>query len=1456
MNEESLFHQALARPAAERAAFFDAACGDDDALRQRLQVLLHAHENPCSFLESPARTVDTQVSERPGTVIGPYKLMEQIGEGGMGLVFVAEQQAPVRRKVALKVIKPGMDTRQVIARFEAERQALTLMDHPNIAKVLDGGETGSGRPYFVMELVKGVPITEYCDQNQVPVRERLELFLSVCQAVQHAHQKGIIHRDIKPSNVLVMSQDGTPLVKVIDFGVAKAVGQHLTDKTIYTQFTQLVGTPLYMSPEQAGQSGLDVDTRTDIYALGVLLYELLTGTTPFDKDRIKEAGYDEIRRIIREEEPPRPSTRISTLAQAATTIATQRKSDPKRLSQLMRGELDWIVMKALEKDRNRRYETASTFAADVQRYLADEPVQACPASAWYRFRKFTRRKKTALVVAACVFLAVAGITGGVGWALRDRAARDDEQRARDEALDKAVQAALTETELLIGEQRWTEALAVVNRADKLMESAGRAERPPLLLELRTDLMMAERLDDIYQEPKQNRKVHAMLLVGEGSGHSLRPMEEGVSEEEFFWGREQDRRYAQAFRKFGIDMETLAPAEAAARLGRTHIRQALVQALDKWGAMRKRAHGGTEDSLWKKLMEVARQADPDRRRNQFREALFRRDRPALEQLANAVPIRDVPPATVYLLGLALRDLGALEKAIAVLAEAQRHHPGDFWLNDALGWFSWEASPPRYQEALRYYQAALAVRPHSARAHVCLGGTLKKTNRLDQALAEYSKAIELDPKNAVAWNNRGLTYEKLHQYDKALADYSKAIELEPKNARRWNNRGFTYGELHQYDKALADLNKAIELDPKDAVAWRNRGAIYSELHQYNKALAQYNKALAHFSKAIELEPMHVNFCWRGSTYNELRQYDKAVADLTKAIELDPKCVSAWTNRAHAYKHLQQYDKALADFNKAIELDPKVAVYWNNRGWTYNKLHQYDKALADFTKAVELDPKDALAWNNRGCAFTGLHQYDKAIAAFSKAIELNPKYVIAWYNRGRIYKDAHQCDKAVADNTKAIELDPKLAGAWINRGSAYNKLHQYDKALADLNKAIELDPKLAVAWLNRGFAYNELHQYDKALADYTKAIELDPKLRGAWNNRACAYHELHQYDKEIADWDRVIELDAKDAGTWNARGFAYHHLQQPDKAIADLTKAIELDPKYALAWSNRGWVYAGLHQYHKAVPDLDKAIELDPRNAPAWINRAFAHMRLHQYDKALADLNQAIELEPKNGAAWYNRGYVFADLGEWDKAITDFSKCIEVDPQDPLHWYARALARLHHGDRAAYRKDCAGMLEHFGPTPSPEAAYWTVWTSIQVPDGVEDWTRLLQWAEKSLAADANRLERLTALGAVLYRAGRFEAAGRRLAQADAAFLKAKDPVSTIAYTWLFLAMAHERLGHAEQARKWLAKAVREIEQPPAERAKDPGARSWNRKLTLQLLRGQAESLLRMKGEKTQHQDTKKKP
>jgi len=442
----------------EWPAYLDEACGEDSSLRRGVELLLAAHHENVDLAEQGRQawnigqpTIDQLPAEKPGTQIGPYKLLQQIGEGGMGTVYMAEQTEPISRRVALKIIKPGMDTRQVIARFEAERQALSLMDHVNIARVFDGGTTETGRPYFVMELVNGVPITQYCDEQRLTPRQRLELFVPVCQAIQHAHQKGIIHRDIKPSNVMVTLYDGKPVPKVIDFGVAKATEQKLTERTLFTQYGTMVGTLEYMSPEQAEMSALGVDTRSDIYSLGVLLYELLTGSTPLSSKRMKEAAYAEILRLIKEEEPPKPSTRLSESGEALASISANRHMEPAKLTKLVKGELDWIVMKTLEKDRNRRYETAKDFAADVQRYLNNEAVQACPPSARYRLWKFVRRYKGPVLAASLVVLAlVGGIVGTSFGLIRAEQQRVIVERQRDELAQRnqALQAAHEHERLL------------------------------------------------------------------------------------------------------------------------------------------------------------------------------------------------------------------------------------------------------------------------------------------------------------------------------------------------------------------------------------------------------------------------------------------------------------------------------------------------------------------------------------------------------------------------------------------------------------------------------------------------------------------------------------------------------------------------------------------------------------------------------------------------------------------------------------------------------------------------------------------------------------------------------------------------------------------------------------------------------------------------------------------------
>jgi len=524
MTEREIFFEAIEIASADaRAAYLQGACGKDITLRRKVEELLKEHFASDSLLSKPAvdgaptALGDTQITEGPGAQIGRYKLLQKLGEGGFGVVYMAEQKEPVKRRVALKIIKLGMDTGQVVARFEAERQALAMMDHPNIAKVLDAGATDTGRPYFVMELVKGVPITKYCDDNSLTTQERLELFIPVCQAIQHAHQKGIIHRDIKPSNVMVTLHDGVPVSKVIDFGIAKATQQELTEKTIFTQYSQFIGTPAYMSPEQAELSGLDIDTRSDIYSLGVLLYELLVGRTPLDGKELMSGGYDEIRRRIKEEEPPKPSTRVNTLeGSEKTTVARHRKVGPEQLSSELRGDLDWIVLKALEKDRTRRYETANGFALDIKRFLENQPVAAVPPSSGYLLKKYARRHRGALAVAAAITgLLVAGITVSTWQAVRAKRAQEAAEKAQAAELEQKL---LAQTQQKKAETQQQRAETERQRASASARKASESEQQSRRLLYAADMNLA------HQSIKLNNLGRAHRLL---ERHRPQPGEEDL-----------------------------------------------------------------------------------------------------------------------------------------------------------------------------------------------------------------------------------------------------------------------------------------------------------------------------------------------------------------------------------------------------------------------------------------------------------------------------------------------------------------------------------------------------------------------------------------------------------------------------------------------------------------------------------------------------------------------------------------------------------------------------------------------------------------------------------------------------------------------------------------------------------------------------------------------------------------
>jgi eukaryotic-like serine/threonine-protein kinase len=942
VNEESIFLEALGKSdPGERAHFLDQVCAGNAAQRERIEKLLAAHPEAGDFLEQPAGPIGGAVAEaaaapaagepppepggteQPGVVLaGRYKLLEAIGEGGMGTVWMAQQTEPVKRLVAVKLIKQGMDSKQVLARFEAERQALALMDHPNIAKVFDAGATevhgsqpvGLGRPFFVMELVKGVPITRYCDAHRLTPRQRLELFVPVCAAVQHAHQKGIIHRDLKPSNVLVALYDDKPVPKVIDFGVAKATGPQLTEQTLHTGFGAVVGTLEYMSPEQASFNQLDVDTRSDIYALGVLLYELLAGSPPFSRQELEKAGMLEMLRVIREQEPSKPSTKLST-ADRLPTLAANRGTEPKRLTALVRGELDWIVMKALEKDRNRRYETANGFGMDVQRYLADEPVLACPPSAGYRLRKFARRNKRTLVTAAVVALAVLLVAGTFGWAVRDRASRQAK-------LEAEVGRAIQDAEDAYQRNKLPEARAAVERADSLLASGGAsAELQQRVRRWQDDLRMVTRLEEI--------RLERAAASGEGID----------------W-LGADQAYREQFQQYGVTPEAPDPTEPVARIRASAIRKALVAGLDDWVLTK----WITKRSGWEQLLAVARAADPDPWRDRLRAALAQNDRKALEELARNEVALAQPPPTVELLADVVSLVGNEPLAVDVLRQAQRQNPGDFWINFRLGYYLEKLKPAQTPEAARFYQAALALRPESVGVYIDFGNALRVQGKLDDARTLFREAIRLRPDDVKAHLSLGHTLGDEQKWAEAAACYEKAVQLQPNYAPAHYNLGFAYVKQTKLEQAVPCFRKAIELQPDYANG-------YNGLGQALVRQARWQEGFAAFEQAIRLEPdtvvFHTDLAWWLTTCPEPRFCDpqRAVAASKKAVDLTPRSVEAWQLLGWAHYQAGEWKASIEALEKSMALqNGGNAHQWFCLAMARRQLGDGDEARKWFDRAVE--------------------------------------------------------------------------------------------------------------------------------------------------------------------------------------------------------------------------------------------------------------------------------------------------------------------------------------------------------------------------------------------------------------------------------------------------------------------------------------------------------------------------
>jgi serine/threonine protein kinase/tetratricopeptide (TPR) repeat protein len=1165
----SIFLAAIEGYAPEQwPVFLDEACGDDAALRARVEKLLRAQAELGSFDESPPRadaTIDEPVTEGPGTVIGPYKLLEPIGEGGFGVVFLAEQTQPVRRKVALKVLKPGMDSRQVIARFEAERQALALMDHPHIARVFDGGATLSGRPFFVMELVKGVPITQFCDQHRLTPRQRLELFLPVCQAVQHAHQKGIIHRDLKPSNVLVSRHDTTPMVKVIDFGVAKALGQTLTNRTLFTGIAQMIGTPLYMSPEQAGMSDLDVDTRSDIYALGVLLYELLTGTTPFAKERFSQVGYDEMRRIIREEEPPRPSTRLSDSGEALASISANRHTEPAKLTKLVRGELDWIVMKALEKDRNRRYETANGFAMDVQRYLHDEPVQACPPSVGYRLRKFARRNKGAFAIAGLILFLVLTLGSGAGWVVRDRAARRT-------ALEQEVSQALADVENASQRQRLTDALAALKRAEGLLTGGiVRDELQDRVRRWRAGLDLVGRLREAWMlrlqvDIAESRSRHELARSG----------------------------YEGAFREFGMDLASVTREQAAQRIRRLPpaIQQAVIAALDDWTASRM----GSPDNdpvkqAW--LKALLREVDSDPWRLEMRAAAEKWDLAKLSALAASPDMINQPPSTLQQLAAHLcASAGTREQGLQVLRRAQQEHPGDYDLNAALAYHLRE-TPQERSDAVRFASNQVALVPDNAGVLLNLGQALRRAGRLDEAVVTLRRALALKPDYAMVHLALAATIQEQGSHEEAIAECRKGLAKERKAMPRpievafHNTLGNSLRRIGDLEGAIAEYHKAINLNPDYGLGYLNLG----------RALSEQNKR------------------------------DEGIAALQKAVQLKPDWADAWAELGRVLQEQGLLDEAVVALGKAIAIQADYFEAHFNLGNTLSLLKKDEQAAAHYRKASELKPDHFLPHYNLGIALDAQGKMDEALAAYRRTIELKPDHAEAHCNLGNRFLDQDKLEEATAAFGEAIKVKPDLYQAHVGLGTALRLKGDLAGAISASRKAIALKPNLAEAHLNLGIALQENGEFAEALIALKRTHELGSRYPG-WRHPSGAW--VRRCEELIALDTRVSRVLAGKEMASSAReqiAFAEMCIRKRhfDHAARFFEQAFAQEPGLGEQPNHHHHYNAACAAALAAIGDSKDTRPLTDEQRGLWRRQALAWLRadLKKHDDALASAEAAVRV-----------------------------------------------------------------------------------------------------------------------------------------------------------------------------------------------------------------------------------------